>query len=511
MQIATRRINRGVPPETTASSVLAMVALLVLAGCAETASTADGRGVADTGGRDVGTDVRPGFDATGETSTSDPDADLPDSTVADAGIDAAPSDPDAIDSDVALPDTGPTADVGPDGAVVPDPPPGPIRGGALGVEPASVFFSYIGGVGSVEDLVLIRNVGDAPVSVSSITMDAMDSGFSVYGAPPSAYVIPPGDFLEFGVRYRPDTSGGGSSQVRIEHELPTSPLIVPVSASEKDRQPPPPEPPCVRVRPVILDFGTVPRGTPVPAARTFDIQNCGTSDVRITRLDRGAVFFFPTPASFQWAARSPLPLTIPAGGSHTVDVTFTAGRAGAQNGRIDVRTNVPGSETVGVTLRAESQPPPLEDLDLHIVLRWDQSGGSDVDMHFLRPGASMNTSPGDCYYANLTPDWGVAGSILDDPFLDYDDLQGPGPENLNLQQAAPGLYRLIVYYYSDTGSGGSGGGGSSVSTNARIEIRQRGVLTHSFGPVRLARTGATWDVATIEYPGGVVTEVGTVR
>jgi hypothetical protein len=452
----------------------------------------------DGGGRPVpGADTGAGNTDAGDDSTS-PDsgggADGGDDTTSpDASTDGGEAD--ATEADGAGTDTGAPVD------------PGPLRGPALGVDPTSVFWSYTGEVTSLEEIVTLRNTGDEALTVFSATIEGADPGFSVYGGPIDQVLVPGAEF-GFGVRFRPpEGPNEASAQIRIEHSAEGSPLYVPIAASEKGGEPDPVEPPCVRVRPNTLDFGTVVRGTSVPVTRTFDIANCGTSEIRVQRLDRASVFFIPTPANYQWTS-DPLPMAIAAGASRTVTVTYTAGRAGLQTGAIDVRTNVTGSETVRVNLRATSAPPPISELDLHLILRWDQPDGSDVDFHFRR-NAGSGASCNDCYFANMTPDWGVAGDITDDPFLDYDDLEGPGPENINVDELTPGQYTIWVHYYSDTGSGGSGDvGGSGVPANATVEVYIGGVLQATYGPQRLGSTGASWDVATLDWPSGTLTPLG---
>jgi len=387
------------------------------------------------------------------------------------------------------------------GTVVPPP---PSRGGIVTADPPSLFFSYVGAGDVMNETVRISNLSEASVILLNAEFITSDPGFVLYDDPVNR-TLNPGETHTLGVRFESTSASSAAAEIRIttsEDQV----IVIPITAAEKAGGTPE-APPCVFIAPRRIDFGSVARGTPA-APRTVSVENCGSTDIVLSRLDRGSVFLFPTPASFQWTS-APLPLVVAAGATATFDVTYTAGRAGRETGRIDVRTNVPGSETVGVELIAESTPPPIEELDLHMILRWDQDGGSDVDFHFF-PVGSSRTSSNACYYANLSPDWGVRGDIIDNPFLDYDDLEGPGPENINVQKLGNGEYEIVVYYYSDTGSGGGGGGGSSVSTNATVEVRSGGTLIGSYGPTRLSRTGDVWTVARLRWPDAVLTEIGTV-
>jgi hypothetical protein len=159
-----------------------------------------------------------------------------------------------------------------------------------------------------------------------------------------------------------------------------------------------------------------------------------------------------------------------------------------------------------VSLNATSQVPPIEDLDLHLILNWTGTP-SDVDFHFLEASADL-FSCGDCYFGNMSPDWGVSGDIIDDPFLDYDDLADGGPENINVDELPNGTYLIVVHFYSDTGSDGIDEDRYPVEADATVEVYIGGVLRGEYGPVRLDRTDKTWNVARLEWPSETLTELG---
>ena len=87
---------------------------------------------------------------------------------------------------------------------------------------------------------------------------------------------------------------------------------------------------------------------------------------------------------------------------------------------------------------------------LHVELTWD--GSADLDLH-LHNGASTPwfSTPGksDCYYAEKTPDWDVAGFLPDDPKLDIDNVMADGPENIIIPAPVAGeAYTIGVHNYS---------------------------------------------------------------
>jgi hypothetical protein len=138
---------------------------------------------------------------------------------------------------------------------------------------------------------------------------------------------------------------------------------------------------------------------------------------------------------------------------------------------------------------------------VHVELAWDIDQ-VDVDLHLVdtTSGGQFQAEPGDCFYSNKTPDWGVPGP-QNDPALDIDDVDGFGPENINIAQPANGAtYRIFVHYYADDGFG---------ATNATIKIYLNGEL-HFEQIKNLEMTDRVWDVATIAWPSGQITEIGAV-
>jgi len=90
---------------------------------------------------------------------------------------------------------------------------------------------------------------------------------------------------------------------------------------------------------------------------------------------------------------------------------------------------------------------------IRVEVSWNTSS-TDVDTHLLRRagGTGWFNSPMDCYYANRVPSWDAAGTA-DDPRLDIDDVDGFGPENINLDAPITGsTYRVGIHYYRGTGA-----------------------------------------------------------
>lgn len=146
---------------------------------------------------------------------------------------------------------------------------------------------------------------------------------------------------------------------------------------------------------------------------------------------------------------------------------------------------------------------------LHVQLVWDKDQ-TDVDLHVLNPigAASPTSSSGwfsltnDCYYLNRSPDWGVAGNTQDNPRLDIDDVNGFGPENINISRPQSGTYLIGVHYFCDDELGAS---------NATVRIYCNGVQAFESSPRSLPASGFFWDVASVQWPGCTITPLNTTR
>lgn len=135
--------------------------------------------------------------------------------------------------------------------------------------------------------------------------------------------------------------------------------------------------------------------------------------------------------------------------------------------------------------------------DVHVQLVWD-TDGTDVDLHFLHPNGRWNASPYDCHWLNREPNWNNLNSAGDDPSLDIDDVNGFGPENINLNNPESLTYRVGAHYYSDHFLGAS---------NVTIRIWLSATLVFEYRN-KFMTDGQFWDVATIQW--GPSPQVGQI-
>ena len=364
----------------------------------------------------------------------------------------------------------------------------------LEADPPSISFSFYGADEIIDKDILLKNLGPGPLTITSVEFLGNPPAFEVM-TDPSGTELFEGNSTSLQIRYT-STGTVTSVQLRVTTNQDFA-LTIPVNTVSKV----PPEA-CILVQPPNLNFGGVQRGHDLTLP--LDIESCGTSDLTFSGIERGSFLGMPLPDTFQWVITPNTPVILAPGEHATVDVTFTPGRAGLQSGHINVVSNDMDTQRTRVELFATAEQPPMVDQDVHIQIDWDEDM-CDVDLHFVLSSNNLFDCTDDCYYANSNPDWGAMGDWQDDPFLDVDDVDGYGPENINVQDLLPGTYRIALHYYSD-----SHDESPSVSTNASVRVYLGGQLAGEYGPQFLDSTGRIWDVATLEWPAATLTTVNTL-
>ena len=201
----------------------------------------------------------------------------------------------------------------------------------------------------------VRNAGTATLSVTGI---ALCSGSSAeFGwSPAGPLSIAPGQATTLTVTYQPTAAGTDSGCLAISSNDAASPVVnlgvggIGVAQAV----------PAVVLSPDSVDFGTVTVGS--SASRTASIQNTGTGPLSVT----GISLCSGTSPEFAWSPSAPL--TVAAGQSTTLTVTYRPTGAATDTGCIAIATNDPAKPVVNLQVTgAGSQPPvPSVDADLDI-------------------------------------------------------------------------------------------------------------------------------------------------
>ena len=141
--------------------------------------------------------------------------------------------------------------------------------------------------------------------------------------------------------------------------------------------------------------------------------------------------------------------------------------------------------------------------NFRIELFW--ANPDDMDLHLLNPSATSadaHNGPNDCYFANRTPDWGVSGYSNDNPALDLDDINGLGPENINIVDPASaphdGWYQVFVHDYPSTQI-------YMAANDVTVQIYLNGTLMSSYN-FQISGEDADYYVAKIHWPTGQIVD-----
>lgn len=369
-----------------------------------------------------------------------------------------------------------TAVVSISGVAEPEPAP------RIEVSPPSLNFGQVEVGNSLAQDLRITNAGTSTLAlVGAISIQPSGSPYTLQNAPAPGATYAPNGGAMFQVVYTPTGAGvAPAASVVIGSNDPSAPTVsVPLVGEGVVTAVP-----SIFVDPIPLAFGQVPRG--VQASRSVLVRNDGSGPLTlgVIRLtdDAGGRFLLPTPPSINTVLQPTQSLNF--------NVEYLDnGVVMAYAGMLEIASDDPSRPLVQVPLTATTEPPPAVMTDINVTLTWS-SANTDIDLHLVRPGGSFFQTPGDCCFCNTNPDWGMVNNSTDNPFLDRDDLVGPGPETINLSVAQDGEHRVMVHHYS----------GSAAST-VTVEVRLRGTLvatvTENLDPNERWIAGyITWNAAT---------------
>ncbi|MSP71590.1 MAG: hypothetical protein EXR76_05315 [Myxococcales bacterium] len=365
--------------------------------------------------------------------------------------------------------------------------------GGLIAEPPALQFTYAEiGQDVFRNTTLVNN-GNAVIEVASLTLMGSPL-FTLQDGPVLPLRLVPDQRVDVAVHFQPDDE---NVEVGVLIAQTSDPAKPPVEVRlQSDHKMVGGESPCLQIRPNRADFGAVSRGD--IGHRMINLVSCGNAPVSVLRIGRGRTFLGELSPHFGIAQMPAFPLVLAPGQQHVLDLTYAPGRAGLESGFWDVTSTDPATPGQRIDVTGMSIPPALEDVGLHIRVSWD-TDLTDVDTHVLSPGGQMWSCDGDCYFSNPNPDWGVIGRWEDDAFLDVDDVDGFGPENVNIQEPIAGTYRVLIHYWDTHG-------GDRPQTT--VEVLSHGNLLGSYGPVRMNDVDDNWYVVEIDWPAAVLREDG---
>lgn len=363
----------------------------------------------------------------------------------------------------------------------------PLAAGGLSIEPDALAYTFTQAGDDSVRIATVTNIGENTLQIVDFEFLG-DATWQLVDPPALPLRLVPSQSQDLTVGYLADDIEPDEGLLRVHTDARASAEVRLVSSAKITGQ----ADPCLAVRPARLDFGAVARGS--TRTLTFELQACGTVPVTVQAIRRGQTIFGALPATFDLTAPPAFPLRLDPGARQMISVSYTPQRAGIEAGFWDIASDDRQNPQQRVDVSAIATPPPLEDVGLHIRVRWD-TDLTDVDTHVLGPNGQTWTCAGDCYFSNPNPDWGVVGMFEDDPFLDLDDVDGFGPENVNIQAPINGTYRVIAQYWDSHGGN---------APNVTVEVLSFDQVVGQYGPVRLNQSDDEWDVVDIDWPGPVL-------
>jgi hypothetical protein len=314
--------------------------------------------------------------------------------------------------------------------------------------------------------------------------------FGLANAPALPLLLPPAGFATFDVTYTPttlDVSERAWLEI-VSNDTVKSPLVIEITGIGSNNACP-----IATARCSVRGVDGLPSdAVEVDLLETIECTSDGTVDP-----DGGAI------VSYTWTLVRPESSATSLDSTNGPTTSFFVDAAGEYTVSLNVLDGA-GSEACSIpTVNIIAKPGE----DIAVEMFWDTPGdsdqtdegigrGTDVDLHFLHVGRGCwNAIPWDCHWRNKQPEWGVPGTITDNPGLDLDDTDGAGPENVNLNNPETATYRVGAEYYDDHGYGPSNVTIRVYVFGSIVFERSRNMPTSKF----------FWEVADIEWPAGLVT------
>jgi hypothetical protein len=313
----------------------------------------------------------------------------------------------------------------------------------------------------------LTSEGTAPCIISSITLGAdTDPAFTFASSTATPATIPNGgadDSATLSLRFSPtaQTPGTATGSVVIVSTDPNNPtLTIPISGE--------------RILAPVCEL-SAPTTVAVGAEVVLD----------------GGASYDPggnTPLTYGWQL-----LSKPGGSAAALtdlngpDPEITVDQPGAYSVQLDVTDSIGIQDLAPCFATITARPAD----DLYIEMIWDNPP-VDVDLHFLAPGGTLNSTATDCNGYNQNPT-GFAATCSDA------HLTGPGPDWAEDADPASGTYTVDAYYFSSHGV-------SHPSVNVTVRIYIYGVVAGVFTQ-QLTKPGQLWQVATIDWPTGTITQI----
>lgn len=342
------------------------------------------------------------------------------------------------------------------------------------VEPPTLDFGVVE-IGTTTQLpVAVKNVGNAPGDLMSNGLESGATDFTM--DVPWPITVTEDIIGVFRINFTPSRAGSFSERMMIETNG-DEPIVVNLVGEARGGEG------QFFCTPASVTFGTVERG--LTASRDIECTARGGA-VQISGAELGL------DAQYYALTQGPQSAAVADGDSVTYTVEFRPDGLPLPHeaSLLLSYSGAAGPATLAIPISGDVGVPPPAANAITAVLRWDDDF-TDVDLHLVRPGGVPFSLDADCFWASKAPDWGELNDQTDNPFLDADDIDGLGPETINLRRTAPGAYQVYVHYYADRGLG---------PTSPTVEVYAGGQVLRTATLPSLA-CNELWFVGTINWDG----------
>jgi hypothetical protein len=243
---------------------------------------------------------------------------------------------------------------------------------------------------------------------------------------------------------------------------------------------------------------------PVPGEPVADAgRDQVISPLDTINLDGGASYDpdLLYPLTYRWTLKSkPAGSRASLNGSDRARPEFWADLAGEYVFELTVRNDSGIWDSTPDTVKIVAEPGD----GFYVQVSWDTD--TDQDLHVMRAGGTLFKDPGDCNFCNMNPSWGTSGGT-DDPSLDWDSIDGYGPETTTIDTPSPDSYTIAVHFYGQDGDIQCRW--TCPPTKVTVRLFLRGTEVRSWNRT-LNEAGEVWTVARLDWPAESITDVNSL-
>ncbi len=223
---------------------------------------------------------------------------------------------------------------------------------AIKVAPRSVDFGTVIFGNSATATVHVRNVGDAPLSISDLSVGSADVSFTNISP-----VLAPQEVVDTVLTWTPAGPGDLNDSLEVSSDDPDDPVVqVELTGVMTGGD--------LQITPASYDFGTLMVGE--SATMTIDVANVGVGPITISdwSYDAADADLLVIDAG----GLATMPAVLDAGASTSVVVEYAPSTEGGDEGGLTVSSNDPDSPVIVVTQNGMGEADPCNGYSQHVTI-----------------------------------------------------------------------------------------------------------------------------------------------